>query len=204
MNEEEIKIKLIDKISEEDISFIASEVKYLDSSCRVDLVALIGSHLHAFEIKSQHDTLTKLRRQEDSYRKCFDYVHVVANKSHLKNLRSIIHPGTGIIMEDKESLIEIRKPREIKRLDKYYLLSFLRKKELLSSFPNVKDKEIHNLRVEISKNNRTNKIREKVIDSLVNRYKNSYETFSFERGSVIHTDDLKILSRISKIGKLKL
>jgi hypothetical protein len=49
---------------------------------RVD-IALIGDHLHRFEIKSERDSLRRLPAQVEVYSRVFDYVTLVVDTRHL-------------------------------------------------------------------------------------------------------------------------
>jgi hypothetical protein len=52
------------------------------SGGRADVVVLLEDSILGFEIKSGADTLDRLKPQLERYERCFDNVHVVADKGH--------------------------------------------------------------------------------------------------------------------------
>jgi hypothetical protein len=60
-------------------------------------IAVVNGRLTGFEIKSDLDSLARLRRQITGYRRVFDYAHVVATDRHLKRVRSMVPGWWGIV-----------------------------------------------------------------------------------------------------------
>lgn len=116
MNDERIiSCKLIDYLEEKyDFDFIAREVPFSLGERRADLVAAdrqLGV-THAFEIKSDNDTLNRLQGQLGSYRATFNYVHVVTTQKYLSAVKEY-GLWFGILLIDEAGKISVeRKPRK--------------------------------------------------------------------------------------------
>jgi hypothetical protein len=65
-------------------------------SVRVDL-AVVNGIMHAYEIKSDFDTLRRLATQAEHYGKCFDRVSLVLGAKHLKMARASVPKWWGLI-----------------------------------------------------------------------------------------------------------
>lgn len=62
---------------------------------RVDVV-VVNSHLHGYEIKSDVDTLARLKRESVNYAKVLDLLTVVVTEKHLAGARKILPEFWGI------------------------------------------------------------------------------------------------------------
>jgi len=67
---------------------------YVDSS-RVD-IGRINGESHAYEIKTELDSLNKLTKQIDDYSKVFEYEHVVVHERYLKSVLELLPDHCGI------------------------------------------------------------------------------------------------------------
>jgi hypothetical protein len=67
------------------------------SNERADLV-VIGSHMSAFEIKTEHDTLKRLPRQVSVYARLFDQFTVVVADSHVAATMEMLPEWWGVIV----------------------------------------------------------------------------------------------------------
>lgn len=77
--------------------FIAPELSLDHWSIRADLVIDEGHAIHAYEIKTEADTLVRLERQIASYRQAFGRVTVVLATKHLVSGSSLIPSDVGIM-----------------------------------------------------------------------------------------------------------
>lgn len=73
---------------------LLSEVRA--GSCKADVVVLNGTST-AYEIKSERDSLCRLRNQIENYRQVFAAVNVVVSKSHLPEVLRIMPEDVGIL-----------------------------------------------------------------------------------------------------------
>lgn len=62
---------------------------------RVDVV-VVNSHLHGYEIKSDVDTLARLKRESVNYAKVLDLLTVVVTEKHLAGARKMLPEFWGI------------------------------------------------------------------------------------------------------------
>ena len=65
-------------------------------SCKADVVVLNGTST-AYEIKSERDSLARLKNQLENYRQVFATVNVVVSKSHLSEVLQIAAEDVGVI-----------------------------------------------------------------------------------------------------------
>lgn len=65
-------------------------------SCKADVVVLNGTST-AYEIKSERDSLARLRNQIENYRQVFATVNVVVGKSHLSEVLKATPEDVGVI-----------------------------------------------------------------------------------------------------------
>jgi hypothetical protein len=61
-------------------------------------MALVNGELKGFEIKSDQDTLLRLRSQVSDYCRVFDTVSIVVAAKHLKKARAIVPSWWGILV----------------------------------------------------------------------------------------------------------
>lgn len=64
--------------------------------CKADLVVLNGTST-AYEIKSERDSLSRLKNQVSNYRRVFAKVNVVVSASHLNQVLDLIPDDVGVI-----------------------------------------------------------------------------------------------------------
>lgn len=61
-------------------------------------IALIGSTMDGFEIKTERDTLKRLPRQASAYARLFDRCHIVLADRHVKGAIDILPAWWGVIL----------------------------------------------------------------------------------------------------------
>lgn len=107
-------------------SLILDEVGLLNGASRADLV-LINGAINGYEIKSDRDTLNRLRSQKDSYSECFETITIVVGQKHLGSVRKAIPSNWGVILvTDENGQIQVRNIRPPKHNKKLKLASCLR------------------------------------------------------------------------------
>lgn len=104
---------------------------------RADLVVANGK-LHAFEIKSDVDSLVRLEGQINSYLSFFDKVTVVCSRKHANKAKEILPRNVGIIElnveKSGEVKLKINRRGQAKNIeDPRCFLSFVEKKNIVSS-----------------------------------------------------------------------
>src|ERR1043165_6227884 len=63
---------------------------------RVDM-AIVNGSMHAYEIKSDVDTLRRLSVQAEHYGKCFDQITLVVGPKHVKVARASVPKWWGLV-----------------------------------------------------------------------------------------------------------
>lgn len=98
------------KISEE--TTVISELPVDDFARRADLV-LIGRDTHAFEIKSEADSLLRLQGQVETFLRFFDKVTVVVAVKHAERVLEITPSTVGVwAVHEKQSFKVLRRGRK--------------------------------------------------------------------------------------------
>jgi|LSQX01.1.fsa_nt_gb hypothetical protein len=91
---EQLCLTLEKEITSDD-RLIINELGCCQGAARID-VAVVTDELHGFEIKSEKDTLERLRFQTLAYDSVFNTITLVTTENHLKGLDSILPPWWGI------------------------------------------------------------------------------------------------------------
>ena len=128
----EIKYKyLLAKMFVEEDSICAFEVK--TPTNRIDFVRVNGIS-NSYEIKSGLDNLLKLEKQSNNYNKFFKKNYIVIDEKHLEKAINIVPGNYGIIINEKNKLVEKRKAIYSNCLNPVNQLSIFSKKELAFYF----------------------------------------------------------------------
>lgn len=116
-------------------TLVVEEVTVCHGSSRVDLAVVNGS-LHGFEIKSQHDTLSRLQSQLRDYGCVFETVTLVIGVKHLTGILGGLPSWCGIILAHRvEGLVTLepfREPTRNLHRDPYSLAQLLWRDEALA------------------------------------------------------------------------
>ncbi len=83
-------------------SFMLSEFRV--ANCKADTVVLNGTS-NAYEIKTDYDSIDRLERQLQAYRRVFDRVHVVTSEKQLGKVMASVDGDVGVIvLTDRNTL----------------------------------------------------------------------------------------------------
>lgn len=206
MLEAAIKIKLIDyvlKNCDMDNTVIRTEFLFADSRRRAD-IALVGTFLHAYEIKSERDNIDKLDSQIADYRNYFEAVHVLCHKKHIEKVREI-DKTVGILVIDNDGISRIRTASIRKSIKSKYLIEYFNKEYVIKLCRkyNVKTsdlvgKSIVELQSRLLRLMNNKEIRLEVTKYLLDKYESSYKSFLCERGNFTIEDDLLLLRDVDE------
>ena len=75
-------------------------------SSKADVVILNGT-ASAYEIKSERDTLDRLQRQIEAYRRVFARVNVITSLNHLDEVQELIEADIGILILNKNYALSV-------------------------------------------------------------------------------------------------
>jgi hypothetical protein len=102
---------------------------------RADL-AVVGSTLKAFEIKSERDSLHRLRRQAEAFGRVFDYCTVVLAARHLDAAAAMVPGWWGITVVTQNGRLtfhEVRQPSLNRAVDPSVIVRLLWRDEALEA-----------------------------------------------------------------------
>ena len=101
MKDSEIRVafhkKRLKKLHKRKDTVVVDELGILHGKYRAD-IAIINTKLEAYEIKSERDSLGRLKRQINGYNEVFDRISIVAAERHLKRIESLVPDWWGIVM----------------------------------------------------------------------------------------------------------
>jgi len=112
-------------------SFIITEFNISNFSRRVDLVYFNKDKSIAFEIKSEFDSLLRLKSQTEEYLKYFDKVVVLAAKKHIGKVKSLVPENVGVWEFDEGKMKIIRRGKLQLISDKMRFIRMMNLNELL-------------------------------------------------------------------------
>lgn len=126
-----ITTKILIKKHSLESSVLISEM-YVENS-KADVVIFNGTST-VYEIKTELDSLNRLKSQLNSYLKCFDKIYIVTTKENILKLENNIPDKVGLIeVTKKNALKEYKKAKSNKEnIDKNELFRLLRKNEIIS------------------------------------------------------------------------
>lgn len=178
----------------------AIEARYGFGDRRADFV-MLDDFTHAFEIKSDIDTLTRLDEQVSEYVSTFDFVSVVTTEFHLSKVRSIIPPKVGILVARDHVLKKVRKAKQNKRLSKHHLVASISMETLSLSLPN-RQRRVSRQELEAFclKNQTLEELRRLFLVELHNRFGETSGQFLEETDSDIQEEDLLMLRRVTRLS----
>lgn len=123
----------LQKEHEDSATLIMDELGLEHGKCRAD-IAVINGHMDGFEIKSEVDSLSRLRHQIDSYNAIFDHSSVIVTARHLNEITGMIPGWWGIISvtesnSDFPQFRMIRTPHQNAYIDNNAVAQLLWRKE---------------------------------------------------------------------------
>tara|TARA_R110002167_G_scaffold29013_19_gene97041 strand:+ start:1370 stop:2215 length:846 start_codon:yes stop_codon:yes gene_type:complete len=207
LRENDIKVALADYLflrgDLKDDAVLINELPVAGFSRRVDF-AIANGKLHAFEIKSDVDSLSRLVGQIDTYRKYFDKVTLVCSKKFTdKAIRSLPADVEVVEVTNDGGPVKFKIKRRGKTTlvkSPEFFLSFVEKKNIIRFFRNKKIAcSPGSTRSELYKKAEfipINLNRELVLSYLKNKYSNTSEAFFKNRGQ--HPACIKDLDFLSK------
>lgn len=108
---------------------IINEFPINRSARRVDIV-IAGRETHAFEIKSEADSLYRLQGQVDAYLKYFDKVTVIAAAKHINHIMETTPPNVAVWKVQDKAINIVRRGKKMPVRDRKNLIQLMRITEL--------------------------------------------------------------------------
>lgn len=195
MREPEIKMAvlkwLLNRCRKDQV--IGAELHFSNGLNRADLVLSSPSELVAFEIKSSFDDFRRFERQQSAYKQAFLESFLVVPTELLAVAQAKTDRSTGILLIDSTGTVTQRRQSARRtRLAKTQALAWLRdfeKRDLMSSSSSTKKLDAFSDR----------DLTQAALESVYNRIRPRFNNFLAERGAVINSDDLMMLSLPSRI-----
>lgn len=137
LNDQDIRNALTQEISKsQQKAKIIYELHIDYGAVRADVVALKQETISGYEIKSDKDNLTRLKRQIDAYNRVFDKITLVVGKRHIIECVDIVPEWWGIQIamkeqDDKLHIYSIRKPEKNKQQKNISIARLLWRQEAL-------------------------------------------------------------------------
>lgn len=211
LNEDSIKIALIDHLFKSKMledAVLINEMVTDNWSRRAD-IAVANGKLHAFEIKSDFDTLKRLDGQITTYLNQFDKVTVVTTSKHTSSVLKGMPDEVEVLeVSYLNSIVSFRKIKRGKTkliTNKTKLAGFLHKAEIRKL---LKDNGIQfgasdsrQLLIEKLSNVSCLALRESVLANLKIRYKNTFDNFMANRTLETTLESLDYLSKNKLVQK---
>ena len=114
---------------------IKEEFRIERGGARID-VAVIGSTLIGYEIKSDEDSFVRFSNQIHAYNRVFDIINLVCGPSHVQHALEIIPSWWGLLVAERNSkdevhIITVRHATSNSKQDPFSLASLLWKDEAI-------------------------------------------------------------------------
>lgn len=202
-SEGDLRLALARVLAEENRAknpILAMEARYGFGDRRADFV-MLDEFSHAFEIKSDIDTLTRLDEQISEYVLTFDFVSVVTTELHLSKVRSIAPKKVGILVARDHELKRVRRAQQNKRLSKHHLVASISMETLSLSLPN-RQRRVSRQELEAFclKSRSLEELRQLFLVELHNRFGETSRQFLEETDSDIQEEDLLMLRRVTHLS----
>ncbi len=206
LNESLIKSAVIDRLFEDGAlnnAVLVNEMVVANWSRRADL-AVANGKLHAFEIKSDLDTLRRLKPQVETYLCNFDKVTVVTTSRFLNAVKAMVPPEVEIWVAEKNcqsiNISVARRGRTIEIKNRRNLCGFLHKPEMVALLRSCEIKSNLDMpREELIKMIdlvHVKKIRKYVLSAIKARYRDTFDSFVHSRKSTTLTENLVALRKV--------
>ncbi|BCR27083.1 hypothetical protein KAM448_33560 [Aeromonas caviae] len=200
--ESDIKALLIQFLMEKNIlsedAIIINELTVDKYARRADIVLLKKDELHAYEIKSDADSLTRLDGQISKYLEYFDKVTVVVTRKHTEKALLASPMQVSVIELNNDKFKIIRRGRKIKNTRKESFISLMTSVELrtLASRIGLAANSYKRKDLEKAMSLATLKqLREHAILCLKKKYSRQFDKFSEETSHrVVKSTDISLLS----------
>lgn len=172
---------------------IATELHFSHGLNRADLVQSSPQRLVAYEIKSSFDDFRRFNSQQLAYKQAFLEFYLVVPLELHAVARSQAYKSTGILLVDHTgSVIKTRTSARRQRLTRDQATAWLRDFEKRALMMQFKDRKGLDSFTE-------KELTQAALASVYDRIKPRFDSFLSERGSIINSDDLLMLSLPSRV-----
>jgi len=174
---------------------IGNEVLFSSKWRRADLL-LLSDRFHALEVKSDVDSLSRLKEQLADYHQVFDKVSVVTTAKQLRGVQKAVTAKTGVIVVDNGQPRIVRQARITRRLNRNELSRFINRATLTTLLEsNKRGMSTDELRQQAATAFPIRDVRRVAYDILRQRYIRLFRLFLCDIGptNIFGQDDLRSL-----------
>lgn len=137
-----IKTKILRYHYSKETSFVIDELPLNKGKSRID-IAIFSNYFHGLEIKSNKDTLYRLKDQIQIYNQIFEKIDLIVGYKHFFNSISLIPDWWGIKIYDEGKygaihFSEARRGKINKSINKYHFSQLFLKNEIIEILTNNK------------------------------------------------------------------
>jgi len=209
LDERRIKAAVIDRLLSTGAlndAVLINEMVYANWSRRADL-AVANGHLHAFEIKSDFDSLRRLEGQIAIYLERFDKLTVVVAPKYLSSVLEMTPSQVAVwcVLEEATGvrIKVVRAGKKGKVENRDVLIDYLLRDELYCFLSThgvqVRRSDSRSQLVSLARAQSLTKLRAYVLHALKERYKESFSTFIALRKESTSPDDLIALRKTRSV-----
>lgn len=199
--EPQIKAMLINKLLKSgrlnEGTVLINEFNVDGAARRVDLALISENHFEAFEIKSEADSLSRLKGQAAKYLEYFDKVTIILDKKHSKKTQELLGDNIGMweISNKKFKVIKRGQKRTVTEKQKIIDLMTVSELRLLAGNLKIKPSSYKRRSLELALSQVSVKtLRYAALKSIKKRYSTSYLMFCKNtKGRTIFSEDLQFL-----------
>lgn len=196
MKEIDLKIALLKYlISQYRGAIVGAEVSYLFGSRRADMVMLNEDKTTVYEIKTENDSIARLKGQISDYRNFFDYCYVVGESKNIAAIRKAVSNSVGIMSVTNGQVVVVRKSRLFKKQKKIILSSIFGLDRLKSLSGRKKNASQIELAKAVAKKLSLPELKMEVRQYLMGQYEAGYSMLLSEIEQEITEDDIKTITQ---------
>lgn len=196
MKEIDIKIALLKYlISRHPKGIVGAEVSYLFGARRADMIMIYNNAITVFEIKSENDSINRLKGQISDYKDFFDFCYVVGESSNIQSINEVVSKSVGIMCVEGNQVKLIRGAHLFKAQKKITLASVFgvdKLKSMVGRKKNVSQVDLANI---VAKKLTLNELKKEVREYLLEQYRARFEILLSEISQEITEDDLQTITQ---------
>lgn len=196
MKEIDLKIALLKYlISQYRGAIVGAEVSYLFGSRRADMVMLNEDKTTVYEIKTENDSIARLKGQIGDYRNFFDYCYVVGESKNIAAIRKAVSNSVGIMSVTNGQVVVVRESRLFKKQKKIILSSIFGLDRLKSLSGRKKNASQIELAKAVARKLSLPELKMEVRRYLMGQYEAGYSMLLSEIKQEITEDDIKTITQ---------
>jgi hypothetical protein len=182
---------------------LAVELPFRNVRHKADVAIISPSRLYALEIKGPRDNVGTLKAQVSAYQQMFLEVTIAVAARHLMFATNELPSAVGLILLDRNSVVEVRKPQARKLLKKEFSLAWLKTSEIsrLVGSSVVRSEGIEGARAFAAKLFTSEQLTQFTLHAVAERNLRRHQAFLAELGESVTLDDVQMLSLPQRVRR---